>query len=1222
MKKIKTNKAKLWTTFFALNALAGIGLIIASCSNPSTATLQSLFNNSRTRNFSSSKSGLPTAVLNSSLLQRNGYSAFIKDRLADVLTNWYKNNKDGTVRNAYRNFETEINKDWDKQVKDYQKQFRNDYLVRLQTNILDPVGGTEETWKTNQLRQRVISDFYNRIFAANSTFLNLTNADGSVVNNPTVDQINDPTKWGSIKFSAGGYNKTEPNDSEIIRQNTNQTFADIQNAIFNYWVQDENPNLISQAVFANEVPENGGLAKIFDEQTIGASNLTASYAFQAFNNDSSVVNAKGNNAYKTIVSGTNGLSKYVDSKNYTIDIPGSLSNNNPGKILLTASEMFAGSNPVEVTAAFVQQYLRVSKTEMNNMDNVGITVALSATSIMDNFLRTSNGDPNTAWFAANSDYVKINPNLSDNFYNNYKKLTESNSMTHIYNVTLPKSNDAMNGMMNMNGNSMNNNTGGKEADQFILFRATDGVHLLAIDGGKYYLDVANSGNNGNNGKGRDVTKQSQFLKFRALLASIPNGISADLKYTFDLKSILSTWFNANQETLLFKILSDAATNTNSFANSASNFLNLPSNSAFKTSITKLHNDAKDYVNAWYSYSNAQKIESAVASEQSKLDAWGKTYIDLVKANTLTKIGIAAPLPYVRQSDGDYFGISEYYRQLTNMSNATKGNSFHLFSDATIKARSELVKQTENLTNRLNVSAARPLPFSQFVFLNSATLSDYALAANLAIHSTIGSTETTNQIKTDYFFGNKDFNDIYETTASTNNGTGSTDGIKGYGNISKDVLQEVIRTYYQQSVFNSLSSKITYGLFKTQEELNKKIDKAWKTKQIANLPYSTDAINYYTFLYTLTYLLRNNLANFKAILQTQIFNGTQAMVSWTVPTNPDSLTNNGGNGMNGQNDPISKFEPNNNFIQGTEKTNWNNVSNGNGMNSSNMANGSSNNNVIPKVNVFNESSHYYNYTKDGNDTNGNNYFYGFEGLSTSSSSGNVNSKIATAAYNNYFASGSQGSLYQYGDLNSLKTYINKISDITELTTVVNQLSNRAGIVVSNFFQKDDKGKDVLNFTQKKAYILRQISNLNDSYFMRFSGYIGRQKAAVNGTNGRHDAFLKSQPLSEDGKRTIIAAYISQINFKDVAALGTQSWNSANGANTGRLGLSLHAFLAVVAQQAMDTSTQAMAMKDLIANSSYQITNTTNAQRGAFILSGDKRLYDALGNTWVTQNASNF
>ncbi|WP_027119537.1 DUF3713 domain-containing protein [[Mycoplasma] testudinis] len=1185
----KTKKLKVWTSLFAVSTVGGIAAFAAACSGPSASTLQSLFNNTSSDQFATSQNGSLSAVLSNGLKQSAGLSALLKDRLGHVLTAWYQDNANGAVRGVYNNFLDQINTQWDSQLKDYQNRFGNDYQVHLQTEVLDPVGGTEASWRANQLNQKILADFVSRIFQTNNLRLTTDTNSDTIVPSPSIDLFNpdnaaSQSNWARIKYTAGGFNTGDRLTAAQSVQNNNQTFAQFQNAIFDYWVRQENPNLLSQTIFNNDTPTVGGLASLFNQNVIGSDSLTASYAFQAFkDNTNDPLDAKGNNAYRVMVNGSGGLSKYVHADG-TIDIPNALSSGSGGKLLMTASDMF-NSNDVSIAAAFVRQYLELSginSANSANYDNIGSQFLLSTDNIMDNFLRAnSTSDPASAWYAPNASYNNIVSNApTTGFYGAYGKLADGTSNYKIYNVVKPT----------------NGITGGTNANQFIMFRSTDGVHIIAIDGGSFYLG---------NGT-RDIAKQEQFLKYRAFLASLPNGVNANVKYTFDLQTQLSNYFNANQDIFLFKILQDALNKTGSFTGDPTTFLDLPSNAKLKEAIQIMVDDLGTYVNAWDAYNRAQAMQSTVATERSKLDAWGKTYIDLLKANTPAKIGIAAPLPYVRQADGDYFGISEFYLQLIGNTTATQGNSRAIFENNVVSTRKAMEAAADALVASLQISLLSPIQYSQDVLLKAAKgAGEYDLAINLVIQGTIGSAETINSIKNDYFFGNANFNAIYGT-----NSTG-VDEIKPFGGIDQQTLQNIIRTYYQQSVFNGFNNKAIYGQYTSASQLDNNITTAWNAKQIGLQPNSADAMSYFTFLYTMTYLLRDNLANFKAILSTQILPGTQAAVTWTVPANPNTL----GTGTNnsGAVDPISTFTPNNNYELGASSTttptainnNWNNDT------------------VAPASNnIFNNSTNYFNYTSPTAGTN----LYGFNGLSLSTSTGSLDSNVSTAIYSNYATRGSQGSLYEYGSLQDLENLINGISNQAELSPIVTNLSNRANLDVSQYFQKDSNGNDVLNFDEKKSYVLQQIKSLNNDVFNNFNGYIGSRKQPVAisaSTTDRAAAYAKSDPLNQTDKVTRIAAYMHQVNFKDVQNLGTGSWTVTGDANNpGRLGLDLSSFLAIVAEQAMDPGTQNFAIRDLISTSTFRTAPaSTPSKTGDFILVSDKRLYDALGNTWATQGPSN-
>ncbi|WP_033159671.1 DUF3713 domain-containing protein [Mycoplasmoides alvi] len=1292
MKLNKSKKIKLITLTSGLAVLLATSIAVTSC-GPSAQVINNLFPTSSSNGFVNAPDVSTKDLVTKSLMTSTGFDSFLKVKLSDVLGTWYKNNANSSMRTKYQNFVAVVDNDWKNLINDLKKSHGNDYLVELQKTYLDQNGGTEATYKQTKINEKVLEDFSNSLFS--TLYLSYLDTNNKPVT-PSRTDLDNESNWSKLKFTNPVTGAYDFNDESNIN-NVNETFAQIQGDLFKTWVNEENPNLLSSVLFTNGTPRNNGLDLLFNKDVIGAETLTASYAFQVMeNNLSDLTTTKGASAYKKIV--TEGLSKYVGD-NGKIDFSLNLTQGTSTKVIMTANNMFSGDD-VTIPAGFIQQYL--SMINDPNKDNIGPEVDLLGTNtsgtsnsavaqadtedkynVMGNFIRdiTSSTSktvakadatasttqetttPETAYTKVDPKFTNAKNSFTNTFYDAYKKLATTNgdattkdnpknTTTHgIFNVIKPKSTTST-GTSSVAATDTNATDKNKN---FILIRSNDGVHLMGIDGGSYYLSSMNNGTNGQSKtvtQGRDLVKQENFLKYRSALLTWGN-LPSDQSYDFNLKDLLSKWFNDNKTRLIFSVLSDAIDHKNAFADTQAtnnqaktptkNFFDLNANQAFKNEFTQLKTDISDYVTKYDAYAKASKLQSNVNTISEKLNARAKTYSDFESASTPEKIGMAARLPYVRQNDGVYAGLSRYYTNgalsidstssTQKDANAQATDPYKSIADAmrtnidnTYKA---LKTSTESMVDKMGLSIANSsdTPYAQVLFVKTSS-GLYDLAFNSVLQTTANTTAVTNTIKYSYFKNNSNLNNLY------NFDDGSIKQVYG---IAKEKLEQIVNTYYWMPFWYGSSSRYSYGGYQDQTGLDKIISTVKNLQSITVNPTSDSAISYYTFLYTLDWLLRDDLVNLKFILNQSIFEGTNAAITWTMNMDPSKL---------GTENPFTQFAANPNFLQGSS-SNWYNAVSSNTQASGTQkqaAAADTTTSTPPKPDPFNDTANPYYYTNtyttiaNGSTSSGSssavttvangttpNKLYGFNGIVLENDS-SIDSNVTNQLFGNFGSTGVEGSLSSFGSQTNLLAYLERIQSLTELDKLVTMLETRAKIDLSAYHQKDQNGNFILTFDQKKELVKSKIppgsattgTKTGENYYKKFSGFIGNKKVAVDlyGSNGNDwkTKIQESDPVVENGKSTRVAAYAMQINYEDVNNLGGQGWVTDNptSASAKRLGLDLDTFLAIVGLQASNTIVQNLATNDLINNNK----KPAGSDFSRYTV-GDKRIYDALTDTWVTK-----
>ncbi|MDC4182356.1 DUF3713 domain-containing protein [Mycoplasma bradburyae] len=1130
------------------------------------------------------------SVLTTALKNNQGFQTLLSTLLAESLSNYYKDSKSQVLKNKYENFSDDIKDQLDTSIKDNKKLHGNEYEDLLQTQLYDSNGGTKESYLKNQLNQKIIRDFLDSVFE--TQYLNYapttsTNTDGLTVYSnltkiPSRETLSNPENWKNIKFTNGGFSKT---DNE---QNNKEFLAQIQANIFDSWVTNENPNLVSRIVFTNDTPKDG-LNSIFNDRVVNASSLVAGYNFQAFKNpkDQPFDENKGMRAYNQFI--RNGLDSYVNDKTKGIDIPNNFSSDAGGKLLMTASDMF-NSYDVSFSAAFVQQYLR--QTNNPNKDNVGnVQSSIDEINLMNNFIRMPSDDSaSSTWdqAVANDSLLKEGSanRTKDPYYKAYadlaagtKKIFEifewdGNKVMPSMPVTRAATTLVADGAAagttapatpaaapapatptataTTTANSKNT-----KADKFIFARGKDGIHVIAIDGGEYYLNSTEQ-------KRRDISKQKEFLAYRSLLRSSVS-LADNEKYDFSLENQVKSYYDKDQTLNLYLALSKMYEEANENPKDLNNIFNIEDggNFSFKTSFKKVYDLVNDLVKSQVEYQRALDLDTQVQNIRAKIYERAKAFDDNQKNNQPGNNGIAAKLPYVRSADGSYNGLEQYYLATFGLTgtNATTGTTKSIENNIKQKREARDVKIKDLLT-KLKVETVLINSKSQNTFIDIkaedeqfSKWENLKLALNLVLGSIISSSLLTNEIKTEFIKSSKGFKEFYDVEHG--------DVWTAFG-IDKTTLKNVIRNVYQFSVFSSLSDKTSKGVYNSFSTLNGIVNNLWNDQRLDKNPSSELTFNYYKYLYTLQWLLRNNLQNFKQIAKTSIKPGEVAFATWSLPVNLNMTSSTDTN-----NNPLTKFDANPDGILGSKGSNWKNIV-------------SSEASKIAEPNYWNNSS--LTYKVSASEDSPKSPQYGFAGLVFKDSSAPIAEEVKSALFTTYSSSGEKGTFFGYGNKDNLIAYVDSIKSERELDSLANRITDETRVPSNDYFKKDDKNNP-LSYDKKLEEIKKMINLIPASAFERFVGYIGNKKEENYDLN--NTLFVK-------GSLRRIATYVKQISYSDVDKLGAGWLTDSNKA----LGLSQSELLTIIAMTANNSAIQTQALTSLVNNKKLTVR--------------DVRLFGALGS----------
>ncbi|WP_255565828.1 DUF3713 domain-containing protein [Mycoplasma sp. E35C] len=1113
------------------------------------------------QNFSDSSVGSFNEVFHNALLNDQGFNNFARFLVASSLEDWYKNNASEDVVKQYNNWISEADSKLESETTSLRNQFRRNFEIRKQTDLLDANGGSAESYKQTQILTNLFNDFSSKVF--NKDYLGYFDENNKKINNPLIEDLNKPENWKNLKFYSKGYTTDKSTD------NDDQMFADFQSFVFDKWVRQENPNLVSRLVFTNE-DVRGGLDQIFNKKVV-KDDLKASYNFQAFTDPKNVLDPlspKLSTGFKQLVA-NNGLANYYNDSNKTVDFLNQFSSDSGGKLLMTSSDMF-NTYDVAFSSAYVQQYQDLVNDA--DKDNGVASVELKPDNIMENFIFADNGQNNNAAYSTKldlsskseglkKDAVKIasairlfetdtegeegsaqskSNNKLNEYYKPYSEYAQGNASLHEYirPKTLTKDSKDL-------------------ANQFILSRGKDGIHVMAIDGANYYL-VNNT---------RNIEKQKEFLLFRDALVKNPDfgRFYSDKSYEFKLTDTVKKFFSDNNVNLILEFLLNAVDNEDSFLHKGGSYY-----ASLLESLRQIKEVVKDLFNKKANYDLAKRIRNDALNVRDKIYERAKTYDDLIKDNKAEKIGIAGKLPHIASKDGSYIGLEGYYKQLlianglldTKFATTKDNNGLtDVFNKVVKDAHDKFETSVKEATELLLLEGVSSYQYSQNVFVKSKFNDRYSLAINSAIQAAINLPTSTNNYKRQFYLDNAEFKEFYDASKNKFN---------DYAGLKVNQFENVIKFYYIQSLWTSEAKKLKYGSWSNQEEYQQTLTNYFNSLVTTTDVNDNSSLNYLRYLNAFRYLIKDNLAEFKTILSNQITSGVSANVSWTLTTGT-KLDSNGN--IADKQDPVdfTKFTSNPDYLQGSE------------FNFLNLANASSSSENAKSKNL--------NYSTVSDD---NKIVYGFNGLSFTNSTSNLNDEVKAALYDNQ---DQEGIFYAFGsNKDEIMKHIEGLTSDRELDAFV-ELLRRNNVNVT-LFDHDESGKS-LDFEARKKKLTELLNNeqiVKQTAFTKFEGYVGQNKVASNDMTKQPGDF---KPYQSKQSLTNWITYTKQINFNDVAKLGGESWltNKEN-----RLGLSINELLSIIATYAFESSSQNLAELKLINDQSLIKVN-------------DKRLYDALTSKWV-------
>ena len=216
-------------------------------------------------------------AIKAALSNPTSYQDF-KSTLADeVVLKWFKNKMAGSsgqsgnvsFRDQYDEMIATINRDYDKIIQECRDKYGANYHFYLQNEYLTPNGGTEESYKHNQLLAKVKEFFQKQVFEKSyfgfkvNKEVDMPVIQSDVVSSISKSVLDNPDNWDRIGFFAKTDDSFKPpkaNDEclEYIKKNPAGDYATLQNYVFDRWFATEQPFFTAASLFKYSNPKDLG----------------------------------------------------------------------------------------------------------------------------------------------------------------------------------------------------------------------------------------------------------------------------------------------------------------------------------------------------------------------------------------------------------------------------------------------------------------------------------------------------------------------------------------------------------------------------------------------------------------------------------------------------------------------------------------------------------------------------------------------------------------------------------------------------------------------------------------------------------------------------------------------------------------------------------------------------------------------------------------------------
>ena len=350
---MKKKMSKFVTTMSIGGALCVAIPLVTSCSSDDDLHIVTRGNGSVFASYGDNFNVTFNQEIIDALNDNASFSAFKKQYADQLLYNFYKKIADSRKVQSYKDnwttWTNDVDDDYKDKVQDAKDKHGSTWEFYFQNETLDPVGGTEDAWKYNQMCSKIRSDLKTKILEQNYIAYS---SNGTYDVNNTLSSytkeifFNNPNEWRKINFYAYNNPNYNPNSS------LDDIYATIQKQAFEMWTQKAHPFSVSMCLWKYAAPAQG-IFSIYSSKIQPPSGTnddpTVGYAYPAFPEcDGTTVsaNSKFYYAIKKLFLGANTKYGLVDYSGFS-NIPNTTSytDDSATQIIINAAD-FSGLDAV------------------------------------------------------------------------------------------------------------------------------------------------------------------------------------------------------------------------------------------------------------------------------------------------------------------------------------------------------------------------------------------------------------------------------------------------------------------------------------------------------------------------------------------------------------------------------------------------------------------------------------------------------------------------------------------------------------------------------------------------------------------------------------------------------------------------------------------------------------------------------------------------------------
>ncbi len=456
-------------------------------------------------------------------------NAMMQNTVNNIIVNWFAGiKKSKNYYEEWQNMNKDIKKSWEDLESSTKKQYGDSWEYHMQSDVLDPCGGTKENWYFVQLVSKVMSSFENLLTS------NLKIGVEGYNDALTHDDLFSTTGLVWNGWTNGKRNNISFNSGLTSSQDFSNAVSDFWEFVFDQFVKEKMPLVTSMVLFKHESTSNLGdffdLGKIkqYDGyQSNDVVGTAGSYKWQAYPNKS-VVSSTGawntTDKYNHFVAdyGANGAKAQNPDLGGAINIDVKYTDDSATLYRINLNDVFTSSfTPYAAGATYKFNEMLGVTPDTNIATATELNSALlngqQGTEIMNNFLSPSK---KTGYFELNPVITNVldkNDTSTPGFIGKYSGTKAIADVVDISNTP------------------------------FILTRNEAGVHIIGIDrytalkeaAGKSYQELINEIKN--------------TLLWRSLVG-LNEDDKAQTGFTLDIASELPTYFQSKKQELIIKYI--------------------------------------------------------------------------------------------------------------------------------------------------------------------------------------------------------------------------------------------------------------------------------------------------------------------------------------------------------------------------------------------------------------------------------------------------------------------------------------------------------------------------------------------------------------------------------------------------------------------------------------------------------------------------------------------